>query len=597
MKKILLTMVAAISMAATASAQLTEGSVFPYPGGTTGRLTAVNAPFAGNHYNLDSLSDAGYTIFLDIFATWCPPCWAYHNSGALDSLWAQHGPAGAPGVDATTTNDVFVMMIQGEPTSMLAELYANTAGGAIVTTGESDLAHDCQGNWTLGLLPIVDDTNSTDATYSTNAIDGDLHIAYFPTVYMICRDHLVHVMSQPTTAVAYAAAQATCPSTPPATGANVDAKASTYAGSGYFVCNAAPSVTFQNYSTTSSITSATVTVTDATGATVATVPWTGSLAPYALANVSIPSFAGTSFGGYQYNVAVTGDITPANNISIDSVFKVYTASNAGTLPFTDNLMGAITYKYDFPSDGSIGLPNPAWGGCPDPSGTTTNKYLLFDYFDFSAGTGMFDFVVGNFNTTGLATTFKFDEAYQIYSSSNVDAMAVKVSNDCGATWNTVWSASGSSLASITGTNTSGYVPTAASDWALRTVPIPSTYSGANMMIKLTGTSGYGNYAWVTDLDLTGIPTSVAQVNSTDFISVTPNPAKDVANVNITVNEPTTVMVQVYDAVGRMVNTVSQDLATGDQKIAISTADLATGLYYVKISAGTNVTTKQLSVVK
>ena len=117
-----------------------------------------------------------------------------------------------------------------------------------------------------------------------------------------------------------------------------------------------------------------------------------------------------------------------------------------------------------------------------------------------------------------------------------------------------------------------------------------------MMIKFTGTSAYGNFGWATDLKLSG-GTAVNQIVKADFISVTPNPAKDVAFVNITINEPVSVTDQLFDAVGRVVNTVSQELTVGDQKIELSTADLAAGLYYVKISAGTDVTTKTLSVIK
>ncbi len=47
MKKALLTFVAAIGLAASASAQLTDGTVFPFPGGSTGALTAVNPLLPG----------------------------------------------------------------------------------------------------------------------------------------------------------------------------------------------------------------------------------------------------------------------------------------------------------------------------------------------------------------------------------------------------------------------------------------------------------------------------------------------------------------------------------------------------------------------
>ena len=603
MKKILFSFLAAISIAATANAQLVSGTLFPYPGGTTGELTAVNAPYVGQQFNLDSISNAGYTIFLDVSATWCHPCWAYHEGGALDSIWAQHGPTGAPGVDASTTNDVFVIFVQGESTSHLAELYGvmppATAGSASVETPYSTCT---QGNWVAGVpFPIIDDTTSTDPTYGTNALLGLWHIAYFPTVYMVCRNKLVTVLTQPTPAQAYAAVQASCPTTAPATGASVDVAATPYTGTSYFVCNSSPSVSFQNYSTTSSITSATVTVTDGSGSTVATYPWSGTLAPFNVQHVTVPAFAGTTFGGYKYTVTTAGDIYSGNNNSPDSEFVVYASSNVDAIPFSDDLglTSAISSKYAFPSDYSIGLANPGWGGAPNPAGVTTNKLLLFDFPGFSTGSGIFNLPVDNFNTTTDSNlAFSFYEAYQIYGSSSTDRMSVVVSGDCGATWTTLWTAAGTALATVPGAAPStGYIPTGASDWVLRTVNIPVANIGPDMVIKFTGYSGGNDYGWVTDLKLAPAPLSVATVKTADFISVTPNPARDMAYVNITLNVPTTVNVQVYDALGRLVNTTNNEFSTGDQKIAISTNDLAPGLYYVKITAGSSVTTQPLSVIK
>ena len=601
MKKFLLTCMAAAGLAASANAQLATGTLFPFPGGASGHLTAVNAPFTGLGFNLDSISNAGYTIFLDVSATWCNPCWNYHSSKQLDTLWEQHGPTGAPGVNASTTNDVFVIFVQGEPTSNLAEFFGvippATQGSSSV---ETPAATCTQGDWVSGTpFPMVDDTTSSDATYGTNALDALWNITYFPTVYMVCRDHIVYVMQQPTYSEAYAAAQAACPTSAPASGSSVDAKATPYSGNAYYVCSANPTVTFQNYSTSSSISAATINVTDGSGSTVASVPWSGTLAPYGLANVTVPSFGGTSFGGYKYSVSVSGDINPANNSSADSVFKIYTASNAASIPFSDNLESGEAYTYTPPADGSIFFTNSSnfSGGCPNPSGTTESNYIVADFYDFTAGTGTFDFVIGNFNTAfASGLTFTFDQAYGEYTGVTTDVLNVVASTDCGNTWNTVWSGQGATL-STAAASTNEYIPASSSDWQLRTANILSTDDGNNMVLKFTGTSAYGNLCWMTNLSLTATNESVKPLNAADFVSVSPNPSTDMTYVNMVVNESTNVKVEVYDAVGRVVASVSQDLSVGAQKIAVSTADLIPGLYYVKISSNGNVKTEPLSVIK
>ena len=582
MKKFLLTFVAALGLAATANAQLPEGSVFP-----DFTLYDIN----GNVHNLYTDLNSGKTVFIDISATWCPPCWAYHNTHALDSLYAKHGPTGLPGVDATTTNDVVVLFVQGEATSHLAELYGDYANGAIpYTTTELPYAQVTQGNWVAGTLyPIIDDTTSSAAD-GTAALDAAWHIAYFPTVYMICRDHLVHVMSQPTEAQAYAAATGVCPTYAPS--ATTDAKATAYMGNNYYACNANPSVSFQNYSLTNNITSATINIKDATGAVVATQSWTGTLAPYAVANVTIPSFAGTSFGGYKYSVTVTGDSNPANDVSADSVFKVYDVANAASIPASESFGGNLPYKENLDNSGYTfpGYTSTMVG----PNGSVDTA-LVFE-FPYESTGATNEFVFGNFNTastTGL--NLQFDVAYAQINSSSNDNVSVKVSTNCGSTWTSLWSESGSTLSTTAMDPSSEYIPSASSQWKHVTVSLSSATS-TNTLIKFTGTAGAGNDAWIDNIRIAAT-TAVAQVSPLSGISISPNPAKDNANVNIVLSDEATVNVQVYDALGRVVNTITTKLSAGEQNIELSTSNLASGLYNVKISSDNFVTTKQLSVIK
>ena len=86
MKKILLSAILCSTLFASNSiAQLPDGSIAP-------DFTTVD--INGNTHNLYDYLDQGYTVVMDISATWCPPCWSYHQGGALEDLWANHGPAG-----------------------------------------------------------------------------------------------------------------------------------------------------------------------------------------------------------------------------------------------------------------------------------------------------------------------------------------------------------------------------------------------------------------------------------------------------------------------------------------------------------------------
>lgn len=130
-------------------AQIPDGSIAP-------DFTATD--INGNTYHLYDLLDQGKTVYLDVFATWCGPCWNYHNTHALENLWNQYGPDG--------TDEAFVFAIEGDPTTNVACI-----------SGFSGCVGGTQGDWTAGSnYPIVDDAGIANA-YQIN---------YYPTIFCIC---------------------------------------------------------------------------------------------------------------------------------------------------------------------------------------------------------------------------------------------------------------------------------------------------------------------------------------------------------------------------------------------------------------------------
>ncbi len=141
------------------SAQLPDGSIAP-----NFEVTDLE----GNSYELYELLDQGQSVILDIFATWCPPCWNYHTSNALKDAFEAYGPNG--------TNELFVFGVEGDGSTNIDCLY-----------GPTDCNDSTFGDWVTGVpYPIVND----------NSIAGLYNLPYWPVIYVIYPNRQVYEIGQ-----------------------------------------------------------------------------------------------------------------------------------------------------------------------------------------------------------------------------------------------------------------------------------------------------------------------------------------------------------------------------------------------------------------
>ena len=344
MKKLLLS-AAIFAGVFSAQAQLAPNSVAPNFTVTAYQSWLSTAGQNGNGtYTLYDYLDAGYTVILDVSATWCGPCWNYHLGGALDDVYINHGPAGYPGVSASTTDDVMVIWVEGD----------GATADATMLDGSGAIGNWIQPNATLGQIqfPMANPVSAT-----ATQINNDYDIAFYPTVYKICPNRIVTELGQASATTIYNSV-GSCPA--PAS-QSVDVSALSYKGD-LVHCEGSytPKVQIQNMGT-SALTSATITVTQG-GTTVSTGTYSGNLATYSVATVNCTPIANFTGGALAVTVTTTGDAAVANNsVNANIASAVNAASQVVTVDITtDQYASETSWKIKNPSGTVVASGGGSW---------------------------------------------------------------------------------------------------------------------------------------------------------------------------------------------------------------------------------------------
>ena len=156
MKKILLSTTFYLAGVVMLFAQLPNGSTSP---------DFSEVDIDGNFHNLYAYLSEEKVVFLDFSATWCGPCWSYHNGHAFNDVYAAHPDVVQP------------LMIEGDAATNVACLY-----------GPAGCNNTTLGNWVAGTTyPIIDAANLSNA----------FAISYYPTIYGVCPDKKIYEIGQP----------------------------------------------------------------------------------------------------------------------------------------------------------------------------------------------------------------------------------------------------------------------------------------------------------------------------------------------------------------------------------------------------------------
>ena len=402
----------------------------------------------------------------------------------------------------------------------------------------------------------------------------------------------------------------------------------------YCDINVTPKVVLSNLGSTTLTSAKVLYKMDAT--TTQTLNWTGSLATNATATLTLNVYNGLTSGAHTFSVWVNAPNGGTDAVaSNDNKLATFTITPTIPLPYSQDFEGT-----QFPPAGWLmsgaNIINPAstWTRVANSTGIPVSPLstACARMDNFSSATnisGQLNYLylpAMDFSSAGANTRLYFDVAHKQFDYTTFDSLLVIVSSDC---FQTVYAVSkkgdgassattSNSLATVSGTGTAAYVPTANNQWRRDSVSLASFAGNSKVYIIIASKSGWGNYVYLDNINIknnivaTAPPTaSIASApsgcsgTSITFTSQTTNyptswtwsipgasPASSTSQ-NPTVTYPTagtyTVTLVVTNSIGSSAPT-TKVITIGSSPFITSTSTLYCGGSAVTLSASGPVTT-------
>ena len=188
----------------------------------------------------------------------------------------------------------------------------------------------------------------------------------------------------------------------------------------------------------------------------------------------------------------------------------------------------------------------------------------------------------------------FDYAHSQYQTE-ADQLDIRVSDDCGATWSTVWSKSGSDLA--TGPSQAGNWYPTSTDWVTESVDLSAFNGTAELLIEFIGISDFGNNLYIDNIQFqNNTYVGLEEEALSQAFDFYPNPASDNFTLDFDLAASATVSASIIDVTGREVLVIAQDeVLKGAKSLTTSVANLEAGAYIVQVEINGEVSQEKLII--
>ena len=511
--------------------------------------------------NVQQWLSEGKIVIIDVFATWCGPCWGFHTSGVLEELYEEHGPEGS--------DKIRILGIEADSITALTDLFEDTFLSF--------------GNWTINQETGENLQYNIIDSYESNAT---LNINYYPTLYILHPDQeIIEVGSfdpDPRFIEEFWLSSI----------GELDAPFTTFQSNlrsdifceSHHVPQVEATITNTNKQAIDSGTLS-VMVNNVEMQTIEI----GEIAPYMDKVIMIDSFL------ISEDIEVTVSVSEVNGyegigVPISATFSTLPIIGSIDKDFeSDSIQIIEGMSHDVPSGAAVLNAAALDKNAPIGGYTDSEQSLVVNFWQWSNQPNSGDPLeasiqfLSQLEVTDESSLLSFDYAYTTWEGSN-DGLSIEVSTDCGDSWTSVWFKSGSDLATAPEINSDDtwWVPDTSDDWASAEVSLED-YIGQVIRIRLFLTTDWGDNLYLDNIRTQGISLADDLEEITD-LSIYPNPTSDLINVELNLETPLPLTLSLYNQMGQLVAEKTQPQPqVGYQRITIDTDNINSGIYNLKVN--------------
>ncbi len=198
-------------------------------------------------------------------------------------------------------------------------------------------------------------------------------------------------------------------------------------------------------------------------------------------------------------------------------------------------------------------------------------------------------------STSAAPVLAFEHAYAQYPNFS-DRLTISVSENCGDTWTTVWNKAGSQLATTPPVQPF-FVPNA-SQWVADTIDLSAFAEAAELLVRFTATSDYGNNLFIDNINLFSTLSSTDEPGLLEGkVFAYPNPAGELVNIDFQLVEGSRLDISIFDISGKLVQTLvgGEQYPAGAHKVLWQPQQ--SGLFLIRLATEHGAVTKRMTVVR